>query len=147
MDSRHERRHSSDTDRNNDEKLVLNDTSAGALVSATRAFEGQSAPFCVEVDIYAATGAIGLLEALDASGSVIFSIKADALSGLGTFDTDNDAASTFALIASQYYQIVFYCDTLSDVVRAWYMTGGGSSPSVWTAIGGVKSYSGALLRR
>ena len=32
---------------NNDEKLVLNDTSASALVSATRSIEGQSAPFCI----------------------------------------------------------------------------------------------------
>ncbi|MCC6503470.1 MAG: hypothetical protein IT362_10085 [Deltaproteobacteria bacterium] len=132
---------------NNDEKLILVDTSASALVSATRSIEGQSAPFCVEVDIYAATGAVGLLEALDASGSVIFSIKADALSGLATFDTDNDAASTFALTASQYYQIVFYCDTLSDTVRAWYMTGSGAAPSVWTAIGGAKSYSGSLVSK
>ena len=128
---------------NNDEKLVLNDTSAGALVSATRAIEGQSAPFCVEADIYAGAGAIAIVEALDALSNVIFSIKLDAGALSGSFDTDNDIASTFALIANRYYGAVFYCDTLSDTVRAWYITGGGSSPSLWTAIGGAKRFSGA----
>lgn len=132
---------------NNDEKLVLNDTSASALVSATRAIEGQSAPFCIEVDIYAGTGAIGLLEVLDGSDNVLFSIKADANTLLGTFDTDNDAASTFAILASKYYQIVFYCDTISDTVKAWYITGTGTAPSTWTAIGAAKSYSGALVSK
>lgn len=132
---------------NNDEKLVLNDTSASALVSATRSIEGQSAPFCIEVDIYAGTGAIGLLEALDAADNVLFSIKADANTLLGTFDTDNDTASTFALIASKYYNIVFYCDPLTDTVKAWYITGTGTAPSTWTAIGAGKSYSGALVSK
>ena len=132
---------------NFDEKLVLNDTSASALVSATRSIEGQSAPFCIEVDIYAGTGAIGLLEALDASDNVIFSIKADAGAGLGTFDTDNDTPSTFVLTVSKYYQIVFYCDSLSDTVKAWYITGSGTAPSTWTAIGAAKSYSGALVSK
>lgn len=132
---------------NNDEKLVLNDTSGSALVSATCSMEGLSAPFCIEVDIYAGTGAIGLLEALDAGGNVIFSIKADANALLGTFDTDNDTASTFATIASKYYQIVFYCDPLTDTVKAWYITGSGTAPSTWTAIGAAKSYSGALVSK
>lgn len=132
---------------NFDEKLVLNDTSGSALVSATRSIEGQSAPFCIEVDIYAGTGAIGLLEALDASNNVLFSIKADANTLLGTFDTDTAAASTFALTASTYYNIVFYCDTLSDTVRAWYITGNGSAPQTWIEIGTTKSYSGGLVSK
>lgn len=130
-----------------DEKLVLNDTSTSAPVSATRSFEGQSAPFCMEADIYAAAGATGLLEALDAAGNVIFSVKADASAGQGTFDTDNGTPSSFALSAGAYYQIVFYCDTLSDTVRAWYITGTGASPSVWTEIGAAKSYSGAIVSK
>lgn len=132
---------------NNDAKLVLNDTSASALVSATRAIEGQSAPFCIEADIYAGTGAIGLLEALDSSDNVIFSIKADAGAALGTFDTDNHTASTFALTASKYYQVVFYCDPLTNTVKAWYLTGTGTAPSAWIAIGAAKSYSGALVSK
>jgi len=132
---------------NNDEKLVLNDTSGSALVSATRSIEGQSAPFCIEVDIYAGTGAIGLLEALDAADNVLFSIKTDANTLLGTFDTDNDTAATFAILASKYYNIVFYCDPLNDTVRAWYITGTGTAPSSWTAIGVAKSYSGALVSK
>ena len=132
---------------NNDEKLVLNDTSGSALVSATRSIEGQSAPFCIEVDIYAGTGAIGLLEALDSSDNVLFSIKADANTLLGTFDTDSDTASTFALTASKYYNIVFYCDPLSDTVRAWYITGTGTAPQTWIEIGTTKSYSGGLVSK
>lgn len=132
---------------NNDEKLVLNDISGSALVSATRIIEGQSAPFCIEVDIYAGTGAIGLLEALDGSDNVLFSIKADANTLLGTFDTDAAAASTFALTASKYYNIVFYCDPLADTVRAWYITGAGTAPQTWVAIGATKSYSGALVSK
>lgn len=132
---------------NNDEKLVLNDTSASALVSATRAIEGQSAPFCVEADIYAGSGAVAIVEALDALSNVIFSIKFDAGAGVAIFDTDNDTASTFSLTASKYYSVVFYCDTMSDTVRAWYITGGGSSPSVWTAISAAKGYSGSLVSR
>jgi lysophospholipase L1-like esterase len=132
---------------NNDEKLVLSDTSSSALVSATRSIEGQSAPFCIEADIYAASGAIGLLEALDAAGNVIFSIKADAGAGQGAFDADNDTASTFTFSAGAYYQIVFFCDTFTDAVRAWYITGTGTAPSAWTAIGAAKSYSGALIAK
>lgn len=132
---------------NNDEKLILNDTSGSALVSATRAIEGQSAPFCIEADMWAAANAIGLLEVLDASNNVIFSMKLDAGALLGTFDTGNDIASTFVIQASKYYNIVFYCDTLNDTVKAWYITGGGSSPSTWTAIGAAKSTSGALASK
>ncbi|MBI2400772.1 MAG: hypothetical protein HYV23_06925 [Deltaproteobacteria bacterium] len=132
---------------NNDEKLVLNDTSATAIVSATRSIEGQSAPFCIEADIYAATGAIGLLEALDAGGNAVFSIRTDAGAGQGTFDTDNDTPSTFGFSAGAYYQIVLYCNTLNDTVQAWYITGTGASPSVWTAAGSAKSYSGALVSK
>lgn len=132
---------------NFDEKLILNDTSASALVSATRAIEGQSAPFCIETDIYVGTGAIGLLEALDVANNVLFSIKADAGAGLGTFDTDTDTASTFALTVSAYYNIVFYCDPLTDTVRAWYLTGTGTAPTAWTAIGVAKVYSGGLVSK
>lgn len=132
---------------NFDEKLVFNDTSGSAAVSATRTIEGQSAPFCVEADIYAGTGGVGMVEALDASGNVLFSMKADANTLLGTFDTDSDAPSTFAIQAGKYYNIVFYCDTLTDIVRAWYITGGGSAPSIWTPIGAAKVYSGGLVSK
>lgn len=132
---------------NNDEKLVLNDTSGSALVSATRSIEGQFASYCVEVDIYVGTGAIGFLEALDAANNVVFSIKADAGTGQGTFDTDNDTPSTFTLTAATYYQIVFYCDTLAGTVAAWYITGGGGAPSNWIAIGAAKNYGGASVSK
>lgn len=132
---------------NNDEKLILNDTSTSALICATRAIEGQSAPFCIEADIYVGAGAIGLIEALDSGDNILFSMKADAVAGQGTFDTDYDAASTFTLTANKYYQIVFYCNTLNDTVKAWYITGAGSTPSVWTAISAAKSYTGGLVSK
>lgn len=131
----------------NDEKLVLNGISGAGVVSATRAIEGQSAPFCFEADIYAASGAAGVIEALDAAGNVLFSVKADGAAGLGTFDTDNDTASTFSLSAATYYQVVFYCETLTDIVKAWHITGSGASPSAWTAIGAAKGFSGALVSK
>lgn len=132
---------------NNDEKLVLNDTSGSSRVSATRSVEGQSAPFCIETDIWVGTGAIGVIEALDAADNVLFSFKADAGAALGTFGTDTDADSTFALAASKYHGIVFYCDTLADTVRAWYVTGSGATTTAWTPIGAAKTYSGGLVSK
>lgn len=76
--------------------------------------------------MWAAANAIGLLEVLDANNNVIFYIKLDGGALLGTFDTDNDTATTFVIQACKYYNIVFYCNTLADTVNALYITGGGS---------------------
>jgi len=132
---------------NNDEKLVLDDASAGAVVSAARTIEGQSAPFCVEADMWVAASAVGVLEALDSANNVLFSVKLDGATLLGSFATDSAAASTFVIQAGKYYNIVLYCDTLTDTVRAWYMTGSGTAPQTWTEIGAAKSYSGGLASK
>ena len=126
----------------NDEKLVLTDTVAGAAVSAKRFFVEPSSTYLIEFDMYAASGAVGYLELLDVDENVLAYVKCDGGAGQGTFDTDGATGSTFTWAAATYKQIVLKVDVSSNAIRCWYTVASGDGGSSWTAVSAVKSYSG-----
>ncbi|OGP19505.1 MAG: hypothetical protein A2054_01350 [Deltaproteobacteria bacterium GWA2_55_10] len=79
----------------NDEKMVLSDSSSSGVVSATRGIIEPDGVYLIEADMYAAAGAIGYLELLDGAENVVASVKCDGGAEQGTFDTDAATASAF----------------------------------------------------
>ncbi len=132
----------------NDEKMVLDDTSATGLVSATRSFEAPDGVFIVEADMYALSGAVGRLELLDASNNVLMSVTCDGGAGQGSFTTDLGTASTFSWPAATYKMVVIRVDTTRSEARCFYTTGNGQTPSNWTSVSAAKSFTrGAVVSK
>jgi len=125
----------------NDEKMVLNDTSGAGLVSATRAFDAPDGIYLIETDMYAASGAIGTLELLDASNNVLASVKCDGGVGQGYFYTDLETPSTFTWGAITYKMVVLRIDTTRSEARCFYTTLNGTTPSNWTSVSPAKSFT------
>lgn len=124
-----------------DEKMVLSDASASAVVSAARNIVPPDGVFLVEADMHAASGAVGRLELLDPADNVLASVKVDGGAGQGAFDTDQDTPSTFSWTAATYRMVVLVVDTATGRARCFYTTGNGTAPSDWTEAGAAKVYS------
>ncbi len=130
----------------NSTKMVLDDTSGSAVVSATRSFAAPSERYNLEFDALYASGASLSAQLLDASDRVMMSV--DITGGTISFGTDATTAATEAWPTSVYKQVTLTVDPAGYTVRC-YITRATSKrlADEQVQVGATKPYSGTTIAK
>jgi lysophospholipase L1-like esterase len=127
-------------------KMHLNVISSSGQVSASRSFNEPSGKWILEYDINFASGAVGIMELLDANFDVIATVDCGTTADTVRFSTDKEEASILPFTHGTYKQIILIVDNIAGTIKGYESEDDPTYGSL-QQIGSAKRYSGNAITK
>ena len=117
----------------------------GASASATDSYVEPSVPYIIQANMEAPNTNAFVLEGLDASNNVIFTVRLNGWGPYITFVTDNDTSTNAPWVTGTPEQVQVLIDPMAKTARCFYSNGTGAPGDTWPAVSAAKSYTNVSI--